>query len=215
MFDTNWELIDGETAHDIEVLNYSNQVNVIEALVRFLIYHRGVAEGGCPTHPNAVALKEFHRTATLFLLNSPGEFRQEPVWVRDGEGKLIHDPPRHDEVPERLDAFFVQLSNSWASMSATEAGAFTLWFVNWVHPFKNGNGRTARAFCYACISLKLGFVLPGTSTVIDLVMQNRPEYQIALKQADLSFASTGTPDLTAMTAFMERLLIQQLSSIPV
>ena len=39
MIDDNWEMIDGDAAHDIEVLNYSNQVNVIEALVHLLMHH--------------------------------------------------------------------------------------------------------------------------------------------------------------------------------
>lgn len=46
MFDTNWELITGDTAHDIEVLNLANQANVIEALVRFFLHHRGQTKQG-------------------------------------------------------------------------------------------------------------------------------------------------------------------------
>lgn len=213
MIDDNWELINGEAAHAIEVLNYSNQVNVIEALVHLLIHQFGVSETGCPGAPNINTLREFHRTATLFLLLKPGEFRDVPVWVKSSDGTIIHTPPPAEEVLRYMELFAQKIAERWSDLSAVQMGAYTLWMINWVHPFKNGNGRTARAFCYACLSLKLGFVLPGTPTVIDLIMQNRLDYQDALKAADLSFAINGEPDLTLMSNFIERLLVEQLSTL--
>lgn len=213
MYDSNWELIEGDVAHAIEVLNYSNQVNVIEAFVRFVIYHHGSDESGCKMHPDVHALREFHRTATLFLLSRPGQFRTEAVVVADQNDNVIHSPPPADEVEAKFSEFQDQLAQGWANLSALEAGAFTLWMINWVHPFKNGNGRTARAFAYACICLKLGFVLPGSSTIIELIMRDRSEYQTALKTADIAYETTGSPDVSEMTAMLERLLIEQLSSI--
>lgn len=213
MIDDNWDLINGEAAHAIEVLNYSNQVNVIEALVHLLIHQFGVTEAGCEGAPNLNTLKEFHRTATLFLLLEPGEFRNIEVFVKKADGTVIHTPPPPGEVAKHMEYFAAEILKRWPIYSAIEMGAYTLWLVNWVHPFKNGNGRTARAYSYACISLKLGFVLPGEPTVIDLIMQNREEYQDALKVADLGFEATGDPDLSAMNGFIERLLVQQLSAV--
>ena len=213
VIDDNWDLINGEAAHAIEVLNYSNQVNVIEALVHLLIHQFGVSEDGCGGTPNLNTLKEFHRTATLFLLHKPGEFREIEVYVKKADGTIVHTPPPPAEVDQYMASFAAKILERWPVLNAVEIGAYTLWLVNWVHPFKNGNGRTARAFSYACISLKLGFVLPGTPTVIDLIMQNRDEYQAALKVGDVGFEQTGEPDLSAMSAFIEKLLIQQLSSV--
>lgn len=212
MIDDNWDLISGEDAHAIEVLNYSNQVNVIEALVRLLIHQFGVDDNGCPGCPNLSVLKEFHRTATLFLLNEPGAFREEQVYVNTSEGVTIHLPPPHEEVGAHMENFFSVILQRWPTSTAVEMGAYTLWLINWVHPFKNGNGRSARAFCYACVSLKMGFVLPGSPTLIDLIMQNREEYQIALKEADLAFVDLGEPNLSRMVEFVQNLLIEQLAS---
>lgn len=213
MLDTNWDLIDGNDAHDIEVLNYSNQVNVIEALVRFIIHHAGATTTGCPHWPNEQALRELHRTGTLFLLSKPGEYREDQVWVKRADGTIVHTPPKWEDVPAHMTDFFARLAARWPG-DPVEVAGFTLWMLNWVHPFKNGNGRSARAFCYACLCLKLGFVLPGSPTVIDLIMQQRDDYQDALKVADGPFESGGEPDLSAMTAFIQRLLVQQLSSVP-
>lgn len=49
--------------------------------------------------------------------------------------------------------------------------------------------------------------------MIDLIMSQRDEYYAALKVADDAFAETGTPDLTPMVAFVDRLLFEQLSSM--
>lgn len=213
MFDSNWELIDGEAAHTIEVLNYSNTVNVIEGLVHLLMHqHRGL-DGTCSHSPNENVLREFHRTATLFLLEHPGAYRDCPVVVRTGD-KIVHTPPPAEEVVAHIETFFGEILSRWADHQPQEIGAYTLWMINWIHPFKNGNGRTARAFCYACMSLKLGFVLPGRPTIIDLIMQDPDEYYAALGVADQSFKEVGEPDLTPMIDLVDRLLADQLSSIP-
>jgi Fic family protein len=213
MKDSNWELVSGDDAHAIEVLNYASQVNVIEALVRLLIHRHGVGDGGCMGYPTVHVLREFHRTATLFLLLRPGEFRGEGEDVSVfKDGKVVHAPPAYPNFQPQLDSFFEELAQQWGNVDHVGAAAFTLWFINWVHPFKNGNGRSARAFCYACIALKLGFVLPGTPTVIDLIMDNRDEYEAALAEADKGFAETGKPTLGRMEGFIEELLIRQLET---
>lgn len=213
MFDTNWELITGDTAHDIEVLNLANQANVIEALVRFFLHHRGADETGCRSHPNITALKELHRTATFLLLQHPGELRDSEVHVADSKGNVVLDPPRSKDVPQVLDEMFGELTERWVNSAPLEIAAFTLWMVNWVHPFKNGNGRTARALCYTCLSLKLGFVLPGSPTLIDLIMENRPDYYSALKDADEGFKRTGRPNLNSLVSMIDRLLVVQFESV--
>jgi len=215
MKDDNWDLITGDDAHEIEVLNYSSQVNTIEALVRYIIHHNGADENGCANHPNEMSFRELHRIGTLFLLKAPGEYRQTSVVVAKEDGTVVHAPPEHGTVPDHMSKLFSDLGLMWRSASAVEIGAFLLWRINWVHPFKNGNGRTARAFCYACVCLKFGFVLPGTATLIELVVKNRQEYQHVLNLADASQAATGVADLTAMNKFVDRLLREQFLSIPI
>lgn len=215
MYDANWDLVDGETAHQIEVLNHSNQVNVIEALVRLLLHNAPAQPGaGCGQFPNETAFKELHRAGTLFLLEKPGEYREEEVHVGTPDGTIVHQPPPYVEVPPRMIQFFQWLGLRWGHMDAVYLAALCLWMINWVHPFKNGNGRTARGFAYACLSLKLGFVLPGSPTVIELIMLDREGYQTALKVADVAFEANGEPDLGAMIAFIGKLLFQQLNSVP-
>lgn len=212
MFDTNWELISGDVAHEIEVLNQSSQINLIEALVRFFLHHYSVDGEACGHHPTQAALCELHRTATFLLLEKPGIYRDGPVHLAAKDGTIVYIPPPADEVEAHLERLFLDVTNRWQALSPIEMGAFTLWLINWVHPFKNGNGRTARAFCYTCICLRMGFVLPGSPTVLELIKLNDPEYQAALQVADQGYNETGEPELSAMNALIERLVVEQLTS---
>lgn len=215
MLDDNWETVNGPIAHRIEVLNATNQINVLEGLVVFLLAHRGPYANGPPAMPDEPALKQLHRSGTMFLLARPGEYRNHEVQVGDHDGNVRHKPPPWQLVPGMMQTFFRQLSSLWASGDALDIAAYCLWKINWVHPFRNGNGRTARAFAYSCLSLKLGGVLPGTVTVIDLIMSNRKAYEDALKVADDTFAvEPHHPDLGPMRAFLDTLLQQQIASIP-
>lgn len=212
MKDDNWELIAGPAAHRIEILNYLSQVNQIEAMVVYSLHHHPPKEGGCARHPNQKALKELHRTGTFLLLAKPGEYRDGPVVLELANGEVVYEPPPHDEVQERLDGFFDELNRRWSSLAPVEAGAFTLWFINWVYPFKNGNGRSARAFCYASMAMKMGFVPPGERTVPELIKENDDEYQLALRAADIGLRDKGQPNLSVLEALLDRLLGEQLEA---
>jgi Fic family protein len=102
----------------------------------------------------------------------------------------------------------------WQNANAIQVAAFCLWKINWIHPFKNGNGRCARAFMYACLCLKYGFMLPGTPTIIDLISADKQPFEAALKTADISLAQTGTVDCTELENYLNDLLIKQLSTVP-
>lgn len=128
---------------------------------------------------------------------------------------VVYTPPPAQKVPTLMDQFFLELQKKWSSSTELDICAYVLWRINWIHPFKNGNGRTARAFAYACLSLKLGFHLPGEKTLIDLIMENRPNFYAALKAADDSYnLETEEVNLEQLTIYLRGLLIKQFSSIP-
>jgi Fic family protein len=155
MFDTNWEMINGPDAHSIEVMNAANQSNVLDGLLTFLMAHKGPNRNSNPPMPDEAALCELHRAGTLFLLAEPGVYRNIEVIVADAAGKTRHQPPPWPYVGGFMQHFFRDLSCVWTSGDALDVAAYALWRINWVHPFRNGNGRTARAFSYACLCLKL------------------------------------------------------------
>lgn len=118
MLDDNWELINGPDAHKIEALNATNTVNVIEALITYIIHYESK---GCPSKN---VLCELHRTGTLFLLSEPGSFRVKEVYVAGPTGAVIHQPPTHTSVEEHIDEFFQTLGEMWHRSDALDIAAY-------------------------------------------------------------------------------------------
>lgn len=214
MLDSNWEMINGAPAHHIEQLNAANTINVLEALVTLLINLK--LPNQLPWVPNEIGLKELHRSGTLFLLNKPGEYRDLPVQVVNSQtGLVVYQAPPHDQVQQLMTEFFKELNEVWVTGDALDAAAFALWRINWVHPFRNGNGRTARAFCYACLNARLGVILPGTTTVVDQIMLTRADYEAAIRIADQAAAADPKArDLAQMRNYLNGLLQIQMNSVP-
>lgn len=213
MLDDNWELINGPPAHHIEQLNAANTINVLEALVTFLIAHK-TPQQNLPLMPSEDAFRELHRSGTLFLLDKPGEYRDGPVHLTDPSGKVVYQPPPYTDVPDLMKALFRELGQIWINGDALDAAAFALWRTNWIHPFKNGNGRTARTFSYTCLCARLGVMLPGTTTVIDQIMTTRTDYEAALRLGDAAAKKDpNARDLTTMRDYLNRLLQIQMASI--
>lgn len=87
-----------------------------------------------------------------------------------------------------------------------------MWRTNWIHPFVNGNGRTSRAISYLVFSARLGYVVPGSPTIPDLIARDKQPYYRALEAADEADASAGI-DLSAMQELLEAHLATQLLGV--
>lgn len=134
-----------------------------------------------------------------------GRYREEPIYV----GK--HIPPHFKEVPNLMDRFFSLIHENWTIADhPTELAAYALWRLNWIHPFVEGNGRTARAACYYLICMKQGALLPGKKIVPERIRENRQPYYDALEAADRAW-DNGQLDVSVMAKYLEELLKGQLS----
>jgi len=91
--------------------------------------------------------------------------------------------------------------------------AFALWNLNWIHPFIEGNGRTARAACYYLICMRQGRILGGKKTVPERIRENRDSYIEGLRVADLAYEQ-GQYDITELAEYLQALLRDQLTEAP-
>jgi Fic family protein len=132
-----------------------------------------------------------------------GRFREEPIYVGN------HIPPHFREVPELMDRFISTLHENWFNWTATELAAYGLWRLNWIHPFIEGNGRTARATCYYLLCVKAGALLPGRRIVPERIRDDRAGYVAALRTADRAW-DAGNLDTLDMEEYLARLLEAQL-----
>jgi Fic family protein len=132
-----------------------------------------------------------------------GRFRQEPIYVGD------HKPPHFKEVPDWMDRFISTAQENWYIWSSAELAAYGLWRLNWIHPFIEGNGRTARAVCYYLLCARSGALLPGRRIVPERIRDDRAGYERALKAADRAW-DDGHLDFTEMEEYLAALLQAQL-----
>ena len=152
-------------------------------------------------------IKALNFHAITCLHTNAGEYRPCPVHV--GGGRFV--PPEHFRVQALMDDFVNHVNRNWENSDPVLLSAYVLWRLNWIHPFINGNGRTARVSCYYVLCLKMMGWLPGTTLLPELIRQNRDEYVDALTVADTQ-SPDGQIQLGPLHALLTRLLQEQLAT---
>lgn len=122
-------------------------------------------------------------------------------------------PPPAFAVPSLMEDFINQVNHEWHGADPLALGAFVLWKLNFIHPFINGNGRTARAACYHVLCCKMGGWLKGDMILPEALRQNHAEYVAAVRDVDAS-VSAGQFTLGPLHALLQRLLMKQLGIEP-
>jgi len=146
-------------------------------------------------------------TAVANIAQFGGRFREQPIYVGD------HIPPHFDNVPNLMDQFLSVIHENWDIIDhPTDLPAYALWRLNWIHPFVEGNGRTARAACYYLLCLRNGALLPGKKIVPERIRENRQPYYEALGEADKHWAE-GHFNVTALSEYLQDLLKSQLAEV--
>ncbi len=134
-----------------------------------------------------------------------GRYREQPIYVGS------HVPPHFDRIPDMMDQCLSLIHENWTIIDhPTYLPAYALWRMNWIHPFIEGNGRTARAACYYLICLRQGGLLPGSKTVPERIRENRKPYYDALQAADGKW-NEGKLDVGQLATYLEELLSAQLT----
>jgi Fic family protein len=145
-----------------------------------------------------------HAHAMVGLVETPGSFRQGEVQLNGSP----HKPPSRTQVSLHMIEFVQDLKARWKTEDPIVLAAYSLWQLAWIHPFEDGNGRTARALAYLVLCLKFGGWLPGQRTVFESMMTFANDYNTALRNADISF-SQGKLDLEPLSKlFAEHIALQ-------
>ena len=134
-----------------------------------------------------------------------GRYREDPIYVGN------HIPPHFNNVSHEMDLALSVVHENWTVFDdPLILPAYILWRMNWIHPFIEGNGRTARAACYYLISMKYGALLPGTKTVPERIRDDRGPYYAALQAADRAWAD-GHFDVSELRNYLNQLVKDQLA----
>jgi fido (protein-threonine AMPylation protein) len=163
-----------------------------------------IREGQNPVPVKPSVLMELNRLAVEKIIANPGAYRQTPMEI----GKSKHQPPRWEDVPELVDEMCEYVQRNW-NRSAVHLAAYLLWRVNWIHPFSDGNGRTARAISYLVLCIHLRQRLPGDRTLPDFIADEKTPYYAGLEAADAANAR-GKIDVSVLERYLRKLLSQQV-----
>ena len=148
---------------------------------------------------------QLHKAALEGLHPLTGTFRNTPVEIRGSK----HQPPEAAFVADEVQLMCEYINDHWANKSAVHLAAYVLWKMNWIHPFADGNGRTARAVSYVVLSLKIDSILPGTPTIPDQIAADKSPYYKALEAADQEWAKEKV-NVSALEDVIEGMLAKQL-----
>ena len=133
-----------------------------------------------------------------------GRFRNQPIYVGN------HIPPHFKDVPELMDEFLSVVHENWTvNTHPTLLPAYALWRLNWIHPFIEGNGRTARAASYLLMCVRNGGLLPGKKIVPERIREKRQPYYLALRSAD-RFWADGQFNVDELADYLAELIKAQL-----
>ncbi len=118
------------------------------------------------------AICSLHALALRDLVDAPGQYRAGAVFISGSE----YRPPHHSEVPQLMRDLVAWIAAEGPAYSPIVRAALTHEMFLAIHPFPDGNGRTAR--------LLLNLQLMRDGFPIALLLANwRPRYIRALEQA--------------------------------
>jgi Fic family protein len=108
------------------------------------------------------------------LAKSPGSYRTSTIYVRDeSEDTIVYEGPDADEVPSLVEHLVADMAASTGD--ALVQGAMAHLNLVMIHPFRDGNGRLARAL-QTLVLVRSGLAEPEFSSIEEWLGANTTDY---------------------------------------
>ncbi len=159
----------------IDVANYTRALGFVD-------YLSDIQETGIPIL-NEGTILQIHWQLMSGIHDThlnPGRYRMAPNWIED-QGLKVYEPPSHIDVPALMREFSDWLISNDNTPPVIKAGLAHLHLVA-VHPFVDGNGRTARLLS-TLILQKSGYGFRKLLSHDAYYQRNRDQYISALKES--------------------------------
>lgn len=118
---------------------------------------------------------------TLDNMHDEGKFRDnnDIFVVNHTNSEVVHTPPSHEELEKLMDDLCSFFNNDTKNfIHPIIKGCIIHFMVGWIHPFTDGNGRTARALFYWYM-LKKGYWLTAYLSISRIIKDSKNQYEKA------------------------------------
>ena len=140
---------------------------------------------------SAEGLLDIHRSISNKTLDNPedeGVFRRnDDIFVVDGiTGSVAHTPPSYTEIDKMINDLceFANNDNSSNFIHPIIKGIIIHFILAYIHPFVDGNGRTARSLFYWYM-IKKGYWLTEYLSISRIIYTNKRAYEKAFQYAEI------------------------------
>lgn len=198
------EYIIARTRDIQEVINYRNVVELLGELRH--------ARGGYEPQ----MLKDIQAASVFKIVPEEkiGTFRTSQVVIKnEATGEVILTPPAYTEVPKLIDDFFAWLNSeeSHDGHPVIKAGIAHYILVA-IHPFIEGNGRTARAFA-SLVLMRENYDIKRFYALEEHFDQDPESYYHAFAEVDKLSPSIPERDLTVWLEYFTKVVAIELGKI--
>lgn len=151
-----------------------------------------------------ILVKNTHKKKPITV----GKYRKGPIYVVTSQGQVVYEGPPASRVMQMMDSYVQWVNMAYEIHPLIKAALVHLYFVH-VHPFDDGNGRSARALSNLYLMNQdyqfINFLSPS-----DYFDHHRSEYYRAIQNAEAH-----DNDATFFIIYYLRALAEQLKDVKV
>jgi Fic family protein len=113
-----------------------------------------------------------------------GDFRKGPIYVKDHfDGEIAHTAPEHAEVNFLVESLCNFINNDDEFIHPIVKASILHFMFGYIHPFGDGNGRTARALFYWYLMRK-GYTMIKHISISKAILDSRTSYDKAFLKTE-------------------------------
>jgi len=187
-----------------EIINYRNVVLLLDELA--------AKRGGYDKE----MLLDIHKETVKNIVpeDKVGVFRKTQVVIKEeATGRIIMQPPPHIEVPYLLDEYFEWFNCPDAQeIHPIIRAGISHYMFSTIHPFVEGNGRTARAFANL-VMMREGYDIKRFFSLEEHFDTDLSSYYEAFANIDRQSPNIAARDLTSWLEYFTKVVAVELSKI--
>ncbi|HEO64918.1 MAG TPA: Fic family protein [Spirochaetes bacterium] len=132
---------------------------------------------------------ELHRIVTQNTLEAKdkryaGKFRETEVWISDDvTGEIIYQPPLHGKIKGFMDSLIQWVNEEKPFIHPVLEASIIHFYLSYIHPFIDGNGRTARALSYFHL-IKSDYNFVKHASISSIINKQKNQYYRAFKEVE-------------------------------